>query len=624
MADPVTDPYYDNMSKEDLENKLGITPFGGHKAIDPQDLGSGEGLLKFLTQNLPMAAVGGIAGGMTGGVAPMLMGAAAMGLKPPQTAGEAATYGLAEGMPGVYQKAASMAKNLPIKTLIKATLGAGQDAAGQTLQGQTPTIGGMATGAALGGGSAIAEKYLAGKAAPYNLQKAQQKLNSSVSPVDTEAAIQDLYKQTAQQAGAKQANTIVRQKLLAENQAKGVDLLASPTGEIDTKALLEQQAENRKLIAPGQVDLSDEGQKIRKIEEGPIYDLDQRQLRGDIKPEDAKLIRDNYQKDIDKLVEQGTARLAQQVGDAQWSKMLDGVVKNSKDLQGVNTQLSTLQDEVAKNPLENVRFKTLLAGGPNGLNSDTFATNLVKADSETVKSYMDYLSDNGKDDQIKATQKLLITKFFGDAWDPKVKKWANAGQVMAGDNDWNSDKVAAIFGGDREGRLNARTFSQAVQDMQSIADYQPKGSATKSLFATPTGFLMGVMSKSTPAGLLKEAAVVGGAKLMQATIDNPKIAAALHKFAQDPSIPNAMMSTWFARNAQRVPVQPPAPPPPPPQQSQPQGQGQPQGQPPQQTPQGPPPPVPPGTNPNPLGQLPPGQMPPGMPHPPPQQIAQGQ
>lgn len=593
MPDPagIPDPYFDQMSQFDLEKAAGLTPHGGHATFGPPDLGSGEGLLKFITQNLPMAGVMGLAGGMTGGAVPALAGGLMGMMQPPQDAGEAATMGLGEGMGGLYKKAAQMTKSLPIKTLMHSLLGAGQSAVSQEMQGQSPTPGATVAGAALPVVGALASKYFGGKALPNDISQAQKKLEGTIGPVDTNAFVGDLNSKLAQDQGRTQANMIAQQKLLKENQAKGIDLLASP-GEIDPKSLLTQQAEHRSIIARGAVDLSPEGLQIKHIEEGPILDIDNRVLKGELKPEDAKIMRDNYQKDIDRLHEQGMTRLAQQVGDAQWSKMLDGVVKNSKELQGVNTQMAGLQKEVDKNPFANVRFKALLTGGPKGLDGDAFATNLAKADADTVKSYVDYLNDKGDAAGLKATQKLMITKFFGDAWDPKTRSWSNAGKAMSGDSVWNSDKIEAMFGSDKEGRKSAGIFSQAIQDMQSLAEYQAKDSK-KSMYAIPGGFLLGALIGGGTVGrIAKEVAVLSGAKLAQAVVTNPALASALHKYAQDPSVPNAALSVWINRNSQKVPAQPDTPPPPP--QQGPQAQGP--------------------------GNLPQGQRPPGIP-PPPQQAS---
>ena len=618
-------PDYSQMSDNQLKALAGgqslddvMSPaFGQRTPLDlPKDAGTGQKLLDFVTQNLPMGLAAGGAALATGGIGPGLMAGAATMASPPKDAGDALGLGLGELLNPAY-KAAAMSKNILSRVGISSAIGAGQREVAGLAHGQQPDPKQLLLGAA---GAAIPSAVGALAAPTVENSELQSKIGKTLEGLQEDYPNTNIPKQTTldlQKAFNKwhydnAALSDVQKDYQATSQ-KQADLLTKMGGSDDPAELIKARAQAVALAKKARIPVPEDDQ-ISQLDQH-INDTLGLQRDGKLSESSANATIALAKRQQSQLSIQRNDRIADMLQGSAASNSVAGLVNNTKTYAALNDTVNKIREELANNPMENVRLRNLLpaagTGDPvEGLINNLGSNQSSKDDIGALYNYLDKLPDGAQRKQ--EIQSMLINKFMASAYDPKAKQYANIPKLLSGDGDFNRDKVAALFstGPTDDGTKAADKFGSIVQDLSRATAVQAQQTrqqvalqnnfttpATKAIgYASAVGPIFGFVHGGAMEGL-KGAATDAGAlaiaytpKLILSAMQNPLLAKAVHDFSTS-GVVNATLSNYLQRNAApytgKVP-DPPAPQgqqsqqgqqgpgqPPPPQQNQPpQGQGQ--------------------------------------------------
>jgi hypothetical protein len=518
----------------DLQKKI-LTPgflkgpsSGGEGTFgDFKDLASpeaGNKLWKMLSQNLPMAAVGGISGGLTGGPVGALAGAGMMGAFPPQNATQAAEAGAGQFTAGLAAKAENairVTQNPFVRAAIRGSLGLGQETliddpirkalgeeapggiTSKTIATLLPMLGGTVADRSLN--SPRAKAQAAARGIKANLSDILGK-DIDVNPEAVKAAASQGSKpaqealMTAQQATKVVPEAQALQSQVSQIKQQGQQVAQGNLNKIDNQrdalltapmysddesqalraGMLKQNAQLRARyegLARGlpsadphkqviQALQKQKAQVLSQVGKNPLVTDDQLKLQANgIDDQITQHVAASFQSELDNLRKvsgQNASNLfdPKNPGTGKLQKTVDNVSKGAND-----------------NPIENIYLRNLTAPPPNTSGTppgtpskpasvESFVNNLTNLDERHVEALYQYLGNqpNG-DSMIKGVRDALMNKFFTMAYDPKTQQLSNASKLIAGDGPFNHDKLKAIFGGGVEGDDAVNKFGQLVSDI---------------------------------------------------------------------------------------------------------------------------------------------------------------
>ena len=627
-------PDYSQMSDAQLRGLAGgqslddiMSPSGGQRSplALPSDAGAGDKLFKFITQNLPMGLAAGGTALATGGLGPGLMAAGSTMASPPQDAGDAIGLGLGELLNPAY-KAASMSKSVLARMGISGAIGAGQREVAGLTHGQQPNVKQLLAQAAM---TAAPQAVSALTAPTLENSELQGKLTDAMSKLQKqypstqglpETTLTDLQKSFNKWHYDNAALADVQKDYQAASQ-KQATLLTKIGGSDDPAELIKANAAILKLAKQSRTP-TPETDQINQLDQH-INDTLALQRDGKLSESSANATVSLAKRQQAQLSIQRNDRIAAMLQGNASSNLATGLVDNTQVYAALNDTVSKIKEELANNPMENVRLRNLLPAAGQGDPVEGLVTNIgsnqsSQEDVAALYKFLDKLPDG--DTRRQQIQSMMVGKFFADAYDPTAKQLANVPQLLSGSGPFNRDKVASIFATKgNDGTDAADKFGAVVQDLKRATEIQAQQTrqsvalqtnfttpATKAIgYASPLGVMFGMMHGGSPAEIAKGVAgeastmaIAYAPKMVLAAMQNPVLAKAIHDFSTS-GVVNATLANYLQRTAPKytgkVP-DPPPPPPPPPQQGQPSGQSPQQG--------------------TPSGALPQGQLPQGQPPPP--------
>lgn len=595
QASPLTD--LSQMSDADLQalnQKMnsGLILSPGQKpaplapgATKEQEQAAGEGLWKFLSQNLPMAAVGGFAGGP--------LGAAALGIFPPQNTSQAITSGLGFGAVGPWGKMEQAMGGMPglVKAGARGLAGGTQYAADQ---GITKALGEQPENASPAGNiSSVLLPMLIGKTAdqiqnaPIHKQKAlYANIQDTIDQLAGSGAPK-IGSQMEQASGATKGVQTVLKNIEDNTKMAQIQKELAQKAQQQVPALTQQKAET--IVTPqGGLDktvkiaaLDKEIDRLNKLlpEDPMVKQLNQAQsykqkLNQGLDPfTGEKLLPGQKEKVLDDLhnLQQQAIDKITQSKTQQLQAASEKVAQTQQPPKTAQQIFDQVKADADKNPVENIYLKSLVAPNPDGspTTARSFINNIVNSDSEHIDALYKHLKTQKKGSQmIGDIQDSLISEFLNRAYDPQTKNLTNASKLFAADGPFNKPKIEAIFGGGDKGAEKVRQFSQIVDDVRSLTELQAQsqkqpGFGSKflrsQLIATPLGFILNwlgaphFVAAGAAEALGSAVGFIPGTKLINGLLENPKLLEAFHSWAThgggaDAFKMNPGLSSWLDQN----------------------------------------------------------------------------
>ncbi len=227
---------------------------------------------------------------------------------------------------------------------------------------------------------------------------------------------------------------------------------------------------------------------------------------------------------------------------------------NKSDL--LNQSLADLKEQSNSWNAENPWYQGIVK---DSTDTTSLLQNIQKSTPEGVQAYYKHLESlpNGKQ-HVEALRGSLVDDFFRQSYDPNSKTLANAPKLMEPNGPYSQEKLAAIFGGDKEGIARAGRFQQAVTDIQKLADNEKNSGAGQmaqyalrhSTWVLPNMIVFHpeILTPAHVGGLAVGTATllasVGYDKLVDQILKNPKFGSYFHQWATGTSRQARSLSNW--------------------------------------------------------------------------------